>query len=162
MEAKLKPPAECSAKEIEKFEDLVLKGGEVAPEGLSGRIRSAAQLAFLYGAEDELIAIGALKRPSFGYRNSIFERAQSSLNPDAFRFELGWLFVEEWHRGRRLSGVLVERLLSSAGDASVYATTREQNVAMQCILKSFDFAKSSTPYMSAKGDYKLVLYTRSK
>jgi hypothetical protein len=91
-----------------------------------------------------------------------FERAQSSLNPDTFRFELGWLFVEEWHRGRRLSGVLVEKLVSSVGDASVYATTREQNVAIQRILKSFDFAISGTPYRSAKGDCKLVLYTRSK
>jgi hypothetical protein len=52
MKAKRKPPSACSAQEIAEFKALVLKGGEVAPEGLSRRIESAAQLAFLYGDEE--------------------------------------------------------------------------------------------------------------
>lgn len=73
---------------------------------------------------------------------------------------LGWLFVEESHRGRRLSGFILAKLLCSAGDASVYATTREQNIAMRRILESFSFAKSGMPYGSTRGPYKLILYTR--
>jgi len=159
-ESQIKPPSACSEEEIRDFEGLVLKGEEVVPKGLRRRIELAAQLAFLYTADRRLAGVGALKRPSLSYRNSVFEKAASSLKPDTFQLELGWLFIEESHRGKRLSGILVKKLLSSVGETSIYATTREQNVPMRRILESFAFAESGIPYGSVRGPYKLILDTR--
>lgn len=43
-----KKPSDCSRDELDKFENLVKKGGEVTGEGLRNRIMQAEWLVFLY------------------------------------------------------------------------------------------------------------------
>ena len=56
-----RPPEKCSEAELDVFENLVTVGGEVNPNGLRGRIRSAYALAWLQGTDGTLVGVGAHK-----------------------------------------------------------------------------------------------------
>ncbi|WP_423455943.1 hypothetical protein [Ottowia sp. VDI28] len=64
-----------------EFEALVLEGGEVDPEGLDGRVRRAAALAFLID-EGAIQGVAGLKEPSAGYRAKVAKGSQESVPAD--------------------------------------------------------------------------------
>lgn len=156
----VKSPFDCKKQELESFEGLVREGQEVAAAGLSERIRKAAFLMFLTDTNGLLIGVSALKRPSTGYRAKVFQSAQSKLQPDAFGLELGWIFVVSAERGKKLSHVLVEQLISHAGAEKIYATTREGNLPMMCTNEHCGFRRDGIAYPSDNGNYHLLLYVR--
>lgn len=155
-----KSPAQCETDELIDFETLVIKGGEVNPEGLRNRIMKAECLVFLYSDDHHLIGVSALKRPNLSYKQKVFHHAGSSRSANEFTFELGWIFIEEESRQKGLSKLLMEELLKVAGNAKVYATTREKNTAMRKTNERFGFMQSGSAYQSDEGNYKLVLFTR--
>jgi RimJ/RimL family protein N-acetyltransferase len=161
MKATIKRPSECSQQELEAFEALVRKGEEVALEGLSGRIIKAAFLVFLTELDGSLVGVSALKHPNPGYRRGVFQKSNSSLNPEDYDFELGWIFVAEPHRGQGLSHTLVEKLLLYAGAKKIYATTRESNLPMRHTNQRFGFKLEGSQYPTENGDYILELYVYS-
>lgn len=130
----LKHPSECSDQELESYTALVLQGGEVVVQGLRGRIRQAAVLAFAFH-ESRLVAVTALKVPTEGYRLGVFRKAGVALSA-AGALELGWVFVVAGCRGRGLAGRIVTDTLSPAGTACVFATTRSDNSAMHKVLEA--------------------------
>lgn len=153
-----KAPSECSQDEIDRFEDLVKKGGEVASEGLRNRIMQAEQLVFLIENDKTLSGVAALKKPNSNYRKRVFTKAASQEDPNEFIFEAGWIYVEEHFRGRKYSHSLLDTILKLANGKFVYATTREMNEAMLRTNLHSGLKQSGKPYESEEGDYKLVLF----
>jgi hypothetical protein len=153
-------PSECTDQDLTSFEELVIDGGAVDRAGLSGRIRSALQLLFLRSAEGVLAGIGALKRPSLGYRTKIFNAAGSLLDANLYTLELGWVVVDNHYRGQRLPSRIVSDLLSVVGNERLFATTRADKAAMHYALGDNSFAREGVPFASDRDDYELVLYIR--
>jgi RimJ/RimL family protein N-acetyltransferase len=160
MKVTIQSPAKCNKCEFENFEALVRKGEEVATAGLSERICNAAFLMFLTVSDGSLIGVSALKHPNPGYRAKVFQSAHSKLRPEDFSLELGWVFVVEQERDKKLSRVLVEQLLPHAGKERIYAATRELNPAMIRTNERYGFQRDGIPYPSENGHYNLLLQVR--
>ena len=141
------------------FEKLVLEGGAVDPEGLGQRIHEASRLLFLRESDDQLVGVGALKRPIPAYRNRVFVNAQATVTPDEYPLELGWVVVAKSHQGGRLSTRIVGELLPFARNQNIYATTRADERVLSF---AFDcgFRINGKPFPSGHG-YDLVLYLRN-
>ena len=161
MATVLKRPSECSDQELEAFEQLVVKGGEVNPKGLGQRIRRAERLVFHFTDKHQLIGVGALKVPSTTYKHKVFKRSRSRENPNEFDFELGWVFVDKHFRGQRLSRLLVGTLLQVTKGKNVYATTKKDNEPMQKTNLRLGLKRAGSPFLSDEGDHKLILFTKT-
>jgi hypothetical protein len=94
----VKKPSECSKRDLDLFEALVRKGGEVTLAGLRDRIKKARCLVFLF-LRQNLAGIAALKEPNIGYKKKVFKKAGSQEDPNEFTFEAGWIYVEEGEKG---------------------------------------------------------------
>ncbi len=155
-----KRPSDCSNRQLKEFETLVRKGDEVSARGLSSLIRTAEWLVFLYEGAEILAGIAALKNPRAAYKRKVFQKACSSDDPDTFVYEIGWLFVENKFRGRKLSRRLLQSAVELAPDQKVYATTRENNMKMDKTNRRCGFTVSGSAYTSDSGEYNLLLYIR--
>jgi GNAT superfamily N-acetyltransferase len=155
----VRKPSECFETELGLFEASVRKGGEVTGTGLRERIKRAKWLVFLYERDNVLAGVAALKKPNVGYKERVFKKANSQEDSKGFTYEAGWIFVEEQFRGRKYSRLLLEEVLKLAGDKRIYATTRQNNTAMQRTNLHCGLVQSGHPYPSGQGDYDLMLYT---
>lgn len=156
----VKKPSECSKSEFDSFQALVKKGGEVTDKGLCCRIKKAKWLFFLFEKDKTLAGVAALKEPNIHYTRKIFKKAESQVDPQEFTLEAGWIYVEKKFRGRKYSRLLLGEVLKLAGGKRLYATTRENNKAMQKTNLRYGLQQSGQPYKSEEGDYNLILYTR--
>lgn len=159
MKKLVKKPKCCSNAEIAIFEALVSKGGEVELAGLQERILRAELLIFIYDNDDQTVAVGAIKNPNKGYKSTIFEKSSAS-GQENYDFELGWLYVAETARSKGYGRILMELICQQLTDKSCYATTRENNTAMQYLFNRFGFSKLGTPYKSRTGNHSLTLYVK--
>jgi len=152
-------PSVCAPQALADFEKLVVKGGAVGSEGLGQRIRQASRLLFLRRSDDQLVGVGALKRPNPAYRNRVFANAQATVPAHEYPLELGWVVVAKSHQGRRLSTRIVSELLPFARNQNIYATTRADERVLSF---AFDcgFRVNGKPFPSGHG-YDLVLYVRN-
>lgn len=151
-------PSDCDAQALADFENLVIEAGTVDPQGLTERIRDASQLLFLRESDGRLVGVGALKRPRLGYRSKVFAKARTTVPPDAYRIELGWIAVAKSHQGRGLWRRIIGRLISLAGNEHLFATTRADARAMR-FAADYGFKPAGKAYSSGRG-YDLVLYLR--
>ncbi len=151
-------PSDCSPQAVAECENLITKYGTVDPEGLTQRIRDASRLLFLRGSNGQLVGVGALKRPQFGYRSKVFAKARATTPPDEYRVELGWVAVAKSHQGRGLSRRIIAQLISLAENENLFATTRADARAMRFAADQ-GFKPAGKPYPSGRG-YDLVLYLR--
>ena len=151
-------PSDCTAQALADFEQLVIEGGAVNPEGLAQRIRKASRLLFLRASDDQLVGVGALKHPRVGYRNKVFADARATVSADEYPVELGWVVVAKSYQGRRLSTRIVGELLAFAKNENIFATTRADERVLSF---AFDcgFKINGKPFPSGNG-YDLVLYLR--
>lgn len=149
---------DATPKELADFRALVLKSGEVTEVGLAGRIKRAHALAMLMDL-GQPVGGAALKNPDELYKNKVSSRAQYPV--DAFDHELGWVFLEESHRGRGLSLKLVEAVLASV-PSPVFATSKRHNDAMHRVLKRFRFKQVGRAYESEQEPgVNLLLFMRA-
>lgn len=130
-------PNEWSNSELDRFVELVELGGEVVP-GLKDRIMNAVGLVMIR-TSDGFLGTSALKRPNQGYKERQFAKAKIPALAEHYQFEIGWIFLHEELRGRRLSSDLVHQTIGLAGGSPIFATTREDNVAMKRVLEHFEF-----------------------
>jgi predicted GNAT family N-acyltransferase len=151
-------PSDCTAEALADFEKLVIEGGAVNPQGLAQRIRKASRLLFLRASDDQLVGVGALKRPRADYRNTVFADAQATAPADGYPVELGWVVVAKSYQGRRLSTRIVGELLPFAKNENIFATTRADKRVMS-FASDYGFKINGKPYPSGHG-YDLVLYLR--
>jgi hypothetical protein len=155
----IKKPGDCTDNELHEFALLVKKGGEVA-DGVEARLKRADVLGFIR-YEKTIVGVGALKKPAFAYRNGIFQKAQATANPSDFTREIGWLFVEQEHRGKQ-TRELITTLLNAARSKLVYATTRKANEKLQRILKHHHFLQNGVAYPSTQNpSEEIILLTQS-
>lgn len=92
-----KKPSECTKSEIEKFYELVLKGGKVKEKGLKDRILSCELLAF-YKVNETIVAVSSIKRPKESYIKNVIEKAKLERNYRDLKFEIGYSFTDENYR----------------------------------------------------------------
>lgn len=150
-------PADCSVEEIVAFQHLVLLGGEVAQETLSGLVKNALSLAFAKTG-NTVLAVAALKRPNASYRARVFKKAGSTHNHEEYEFELGWVFVHQSARGRGLATQVVEALVPTLGSAKAYATSRVDNNNMHSSLRRVGFTPVGTSYPSKLKESHIQLF----
>ncbi len=158
MDTIVKTPSDCTSSELDAFQKLVVEGGEVTPHGLRRRIEQAAALVFII--ETECIAVGAIKNPNQGYKEEVFSKAGIAGKSDYYNYELGWLYVTPAARGKGLGNNLMQAVVSYLGNSGCYATTRENNQAMHCLLSKYSFSRLGVTYQSDNG-YSLVLYANN-
>lgn len=160
LDVTVNSPKECSAAELGDFAALVLAGGEVIRDGLEGRVAKADALFFMReGAR--LLGIAALKKPSAGYRLSVFKKAGASVSPTHYPLELGWVFIMPSARGKKLSHRLVAAAVEHAGKIQMFATSRTDNPGMHAPLIAASFIKHGNSYASARGAHQLQLFLRN-
>lgn len=98
----------------------------------------AELLIFIYDNDDQIVAVGAIKNPNEGYKSTIFEKSGAS-GQEQYDFELGWLYVAEIARGKGYGRILMELICKQLADKSCFATTRENNIAVQYLFNNFGF-----------------------
>jgi GNAT superfamily N-acetyltransferase len=152
-------PSDCTPEALADFENLVIEAGTVDPEGLTQRIRDAFRLLFLRQSDGQLVGVGALKRPGLGYRSKVFAKARTTMSPDEYPIELGWVAVGKSHQGRGLSRRIIGQLITLAENENLFATTRTDARAMR-FAADHEFKLAGRPYPSGRG-YDLVLYLRN-
>ena len=151
-------PSDCTPQALTGFEQLVIEGGAVDPQGLAQRIRKASHLLFLRTIDGQLVGVGALKHPRPSYRNRVFANAQATAASDEYPVELGWVVGAKTHQGQGLSTRIVGELLPFAKNENVFATTRADERVMR-YASDHGFEINGKPYPSGRG-YDLVLYLR--
>ena len=152
-------PLDCNAQALADFEKLVIEAGTVDPMGLTQRIRDAFRLLFLRESNGQLVGAGALKRPRLGYRSKVFAKAGTTISPDEYRVELGWIAVAKSYEGRGLSRRIIGQLISLVGNENLFATTRADARAMR-FAPDYGFRPAGNPYPSGSG-YDLILLLRN-
>jgi predicted GNAT family N-acyltransferase len=152
-------PSDCTPQALADFENLVIEGGTVDPQGLAQRIRDASRLLFLRESNGQLVGVGALKHPLLNYRTRVFAKAGLATLSDEYRVELGWVAVAKSHEGRGLSRRIISQLISLAENENLFATTRTDGRAMR-FAADYGFKPVGKPYASGRG-YDLILYLRN-
>lgn len=157
-----KSPKNCDANELKIFEELVIKGSEVDPMGLCGRILDAEHLFFIY-AKEKCVGIGAIKHPGTGYKLVSFEKSGGS-DQEKYKYELGWVYINEEMRGLKLGNKLMESIChymyENLSNKGCFATVRQNNTGMQHLFVKYGFSKVGHSYKSGRGDYFLDLYVK--
>lgn len=156
----VKAPKACSDDELDQFAAKVADGGEVA-DGIRDRVKRAFRLGFvIYG--DTIIGTAALKKPAASYRAKVFKKASSQLDPTAYPYELGWIFLDVPHRKKGQMTRLLNGLLPVAKGSALYATTRTSNDIMQEMLAQLKFSEDGTEYKSEQNPEETVkLFVRT-
>lgn len=157
MRAIIKAPADCSQEELSAFEKLVLEGGEVVSQGLSGRIKSAYKLIFIE-LNNECVSVGALKCPNENYKNRVFLKAGMAAESASYQYELGYLYTSPASRGKGVGSFLIKSICNALNGRSCFATTRENNEVMHHLFGKASFSKLGVAYKSDQGDYYLGLF----
>lgn len=143
----LKRPGDCSEEELSRFRAVVAAAGEVSEAGLQPLIGRAEALAFLE-SHGEIIGVGALKRPRSIYRAKVFQKANAPSKASDFDLELGWVVVDEAHRGRGHSRSIAEGLLERSRGRRIYATSVSTNEPMHKTLAQCGFAQEGAAWPS--------------
>jgi GNAT superfamily N-acetyltransferase len=146
---------ECDAQALADFENLVIEAGTVDPQGLTQRIRDASRLLFLRKSNGQLVGVGALMLPRVGYRSKVFAKAATTIAPDEYRTELGWITVAKSHQRRGLWRRIISQLISLAENQNLFATIRADARAIR-LAADYGFKPAGKPYPSGRG-YDLVL-----
>ncbi|TPL45391.1 GNAT family N-acetyltransferase [Mesorhizobium sp. B2-4-6] len=142
----VKAPKACSDAELGQFAAKVADGGEVA-DGIRERAKRAFRLGFI-AYENAIVGTAALKKPVDSYRTKVFKKAESQLDPAAYPYELGWIFLDVPHRGKGQMTRLINELLPAAKGAALFATTRNSNEIMRDMLTQLGFSEDGTEYKS--------------
>ncbi len=157
----VKGPKDCSNDELDLFAAKVADSGEV-DDGIRDRVKRAFRLGFIvYG--DAIVGTAALKIPAASYRAKVFKNANSQLDPAAYPYELGWIFLDIAHRKKGQMTRLINDLLPAAKDSALFATTRTSNDIMRKMLAQLKFSEDGSEYKSEQNpDDTLKLLVRTR
>ncbi len=106
----VKRPDECKPSEIDKFHELVLKGGKVQKKGLKERIQNCLILGFCVNS-GEIIGISSIKRPQKSYVEKIINKAKLDRKWNELEYEIGYSFTEKEFRRNGISSQLKTSLI---------------------------------------------------
>jgi len=157
----LNPPTECSRHDLDRFRQMVLEAGEVQAVGFDDRIGRAEILAFLR-VDGGIVGVGALKRPDREYSRRAFKNARAKNAADEFGLELGWVVVENAHRGHSYSLRIAEALVAHANGQKIYATSITTRIAMHKALTGCRFEGDGVDWQSKRRpDERLFLFVHN-
>lgn len=140
----IKNALSMSKQELDQYEALVLKGGEVTADGLRARLEVASFLAFVC-LGSRMVAIGAIKRASAKHIQVVADNSGFDLR--SYRGELGYLYVEPECRRRHFCSRITEGLLHTFADP-VFATTRIDNTTVHRLLAKYAFVRRGNTWGS--------------
>lgn len=156
----VKAPKDCSDAELDQFAAKVADGGEVA-DGIRQRAKRALRLGIIVH-EGAIVGTAALKKPAASYRTKVFKKAGSQLDPTAYPYELGWIFLDVAHRQKGQMTRLINDLLPLAKDSALFATTRTSNRILRDMLAQLDFSEDGNEYKSEQNaEDTLKLFVRN-
>jgi len=151
MKILIKTPKDCTPEELTKFNQLVLLGGQVEPNGLGDRILNCRLLGLCF-INNDLVGVSAIKQPIETKTKRIKERAKVH-NVTIPQFELGYSVTKEEFRGQKINSSLNDKLLEEIDkNETVYATTN--NDAMRNFLTSRGFKRLGESF---EGSFNIIL-----
>jgi GNAT superfamily N-acetyltransferase len=157
----VKRPGDCASEEIAQFRAMVVKGGEVTSKTLDALIQRAEALAFVT-VDKALAGVAGLKNPNPNHKREVFETAGSLELIDGYRFELGWIYVDDGFRNKGYSRQLVAELLPKANNMGVYATSLIDNEPMHRSLAREGFVKVGKSWPSKRKGKFLALFLKDR
>jgi hypothetical protein len=142
-----------SENQINKFREILLSAGEVQEKTFEGLIAKNPKIIIIDNLENPK-GIGALKIPYNNHRDKVFRLSKSKVDPNLFKYELGWIVSLEKGNGNKIMTLLVNN------NYRIYATVRKDNMAMIYLLKKYKFKEEGISYLSDRGNYELLLFIR--
>ena len=152
------PFEELIPDEREIVVSLVKTGGAIvgSVESIAARLHNAHFIALLREHRTErIIAVGALKNPSAGYRLDKFKKAGVLLQGFGAAPELGYVVVRSDLRGKQLSSRIIDLILGRVSEP-IWATT--DNNTMRNNLRRSGFVLVGSNWKGEKGDLTLWTY----
>jgi hypothetical protein len=159
----VKKPSELKDEELDEFQQLVIRGGEIDPDDLTFRLKNADRLAFVL-EDGAIIAVGAIKNPTERHKNDISRKSKIDLA--LYQKELGYISVEPGHGKRGLGSSIVRELLATVR-GPIFATSRVNNEGIRKILTKNQFTIQGDSWFSqvrkpSREGIKICLWTRSR
>jgi hypothetical protein len=148
----LRSGAELFDDEVAEVADLIHSCGAVkgTVEQIENRVRRAHLLIIARWAK-EIAGVAALKSPKTTYRKRLRENVGVDVPENEYPTELGYVAVSEANRGRRLSSLLMEELMSlPIGGDGVFATTKREGYRT-AVLPDLGF-KCRGSYLNDEGE----------
>ena len=95
-----KRPIDCESKLINRFINIVAKGGEVPRANLLRGVPAAERLFFTVTGDGDIAGVGAIRFQNANYHRHLFEQAGAPhmYNPDSSEF--CWVYVKPEFRGQ--------------------------------------------------------------
>ena len=155
---RVEPSSAYTPEELEQIAELIAQGGEVNMSLVHQNLSRSPMIASA-DVNGHMVGAVVLKVPNAQYRQRVFVKAGVPEQERNYNLEVGYAFVAPGHRA---SGVSV-RLLGAMRNrmpAQVFATTREQNTAINTLLRFAGFRVTGRPYASDRGTYNLLLWTK--
>ena len=131
----IRKPADMQEHELDKFEKLVVTGGEIDPDDLRSRILNADYLAYVLD-NDQIVATGAIKNPTERHKSDIVRSSKIDLS--SYKKELGYISVKPSHRKQHLASRITKELLHMVA-GPIFATSRVDNVPIHQVLSKYGF-----------------------
>lgn len=141
----LRSPNQCSQEQLDRFESLVLAGGEVESVGLRRRIENAELLGFCL-VDGELVSVAAVKNPAIEYHSRVFTKCGKPKAKSQYPLEYGWAHTVQRHRRSGHSTALAVQLLAALEPQGIFATARIGNESIRGMLHKLDFQEIGVPY----------------
>ena len=151
----IKEAKEFSEEERNRFKKIVLSKGEVSERSFDDLMNKNPILLF-YPNTKEIEAIGALKIPHDSYKNKVFKKSGTTLSPENYKYELGWIVSLVEKKG---NGGLITKILQDH-KSKIYSTVRKENIGMNKIISRTGFQKTGDAYKSTRGNYYNFLYIK--
>ena len=85
----------------------------------------------------------------------------SNLKIDDYKYELGYVIVDEKHRKEQLASTLCNKLIEIYKNENVFAATKVINTSMIRILIKYNFSAIGNEFLSENKKYYLSLYTHT-
>lgn len=157
MDICIKNATQFTVEEINQFKELLKKGGQVDPNTIEKLLHKNPVLAMIFDNK-RIISIGCMKIPFKNHKKYVFEKSKSTLNPNDYSLELGWLVTDENYRRKGYCELIIQELLVKFSNKKIYATTQQNNEKIQSILEKNNFKISGQEFPSKIGNYKLLLW----
>ncbi len=137
-------PSKVSLKDLSQCIGIVKAGNAVDPDSATVEMHRAQVLA-IASAGNLIVGVGAIKRLRPEYSFEIAEKSGVPFDPNTS--ELGYVSVDAKHRGQRLSGRIVQELLSGH-EGALFATTSSER--MKRTLAQAGFVQKGSEWAGGK------------
>lgn len=141
--------------------NLIKIGNEANAELILERLENSMFTACLQ-QENRVIGTATIKRPELSYRTYVFNQAAIKLPPENITLELGYIFIEKEFRAQGYALSICQALLGKIQNEPIFATTREDNLSMQSILKKNQFIPEGKMYKNRAKTKFLQLFVRNR